>query len=106
DDTSFALIDEPTNHLDRQGRELLTAYLAGKSGFLLVSHDRRFLDGAVDHIVSINRSDVRVNNGNYSQWRAHMDEELAAERRSRQRIERTVARLETAARNTREHARS
>ena len=106
DSAAFPLIDEPTNHLDRQGRQRLMAYLACKSGFLLVSHDRRFLDGAVDHIVSINRSDVRVNNGNYSQWRAHMDEQLEAERRSRHRIESTVARLETAARSTRQNAQS
>ena len=103
---AFPLIDEPTNHLDRSGRERLASYLAGKRGFLLVSHDRQFLDRAVDHVVSINASDVRVNQGNYSQWRAHMDEEIAAERRTRQRIERTVARLEVAARSTRRNAES
>jgi len=101
---AFALIDEPTNHLDAEGRERLMAYLAGRRGFLLVSHDRHFLDGAVDHVLSLNRSDVRSNRGNYTQWRAHMDEELAHETRVRRRIERTVARLQTAARASRRHA--
>ncbi|GJM67833.1 hypothetical protein HMSSN036_00490 [Paenibacillus macerans] len=38
----FLLIDEPTNHLDMEGRKLVSDYLAGKSGFILVSHDRAF----------------------------------------------------------------
>lgn len=104
DDRAFPLIDEPTNHLDCEGRERLMSYLARKNGFLLVSHDRRFLDGAVDHVLSINRSDVRINAGTFTQWRTHMDEELLAEQRRRRRIERDVARLETAARSTRQHA--
>ena len=44
------LIDEPTNHLDAHGRELVSAYLRRQRGFILVSHDRRFLDGCVDQI--------------------------------------------------------
>lgn len=42
---NYLLIDEPTNHLDREGREAVSAYLSGKEGFLLISHDRDFLDG-------------------------------------------------------------
>ncbi len=102
----YPLIDEPTNHLDMAGRDRLMAYLAGKRGFLLVSHDRRFLDGAVDHVLSINRRDVRLNQGNFSQWRARMEEELEAERRTRQKIERDVARLTAAAQATRRNAQS
>ena len=41
----FLLIDEPTNHLDTQARDLVSAYLRRKQGFILVSHDRHFLDG-------------------------------------------------------------
>ncbi len=100
----FPLIDEPTNHLDGEGRDRLMTYLAGRRGFLLVSHDRHFLDGSVDHVLSLNRSDVRINRGNFTQWRTHMDEVLAFEARTRQRIERDVARLEAAARDTRRHA--
>lgn len=97
DKDAYPLIDEPTNHLDIQGRDQLQAYLATKPGFLLVSHDRHFLDGAVDHIVSINKRDVRVNQGNYSSWRRHMDEELLHERRTRRNIEREVKHLTRAA---------
>lgn len=47
----FLLIDEPTNHLDATAREKVSEYLKKKKGFILVSHDRRFLDGCVDHIL-------------------------------------------------------
>jgi lincosamide and streptogramin A transport system ATP-binding/permease protein len=43
-ENSFLLIDEPTNHLDMSGRETLGRYLKSKNGFILVSHDRAFLD--------------------------------------------------------------
>ena len=51
----FLLIDEPTNHLDVKAREAVSAYLNRKKGFILVSHDRRFLDGCIDHVLSLNR---------------------------------------------------
>lgn len=104
DGGAFPLIDEPTNHLDLEGRQLLLEYLARKPGFLLVSHDRHFLDGAVDHIVSMNKSDIRVNRGNFSQWRRHMDEELLHEQRTRENIEREVKQLARAARARRRGA--
>lgn len=59
----FLLIDEPTNHLDTQARDLVSAYLRRKQGFILVSHDRHFLDGCVDHILSLNRANITVQNG-------------------------------------------
>src|SRR5262245_19232936 len=43
-DGSYPLIDEPTNHLDLAGREIVADYLADQRGFLVVSHDRAFLD--------------------------------------------------------------
>jgi len=98
---AFPLIDEPTNHLDMRGRALLGAYLAAKDGFIVVSHDRSFLDSCVDHIVSLNKSDVRVNQGDYSQWRAAMDAEEEFERRKNENLEREVRSLERAARKRR-----
>ena len=65
---NFLLIDEPTDHLDAQGRALMARYLAGKRGFILVSHDRALLDGVVDHVLSINRSTIEVQQGNFSVW--------------------------------------
>lgn len=59
----FLLIDEPTNHLDIHAREIVCAYLKRKKGFILISHDRSFLDGCVDHILSINKTNIEVMHG-------------------------------------------
>ena len=97
----YPLIDEPTNHLDAAGRELLGRYLARKAGFLLVSHDRHFLDLCVDHVVAIEKRDVRVTAGSFSTWKAQRDREEESERRRRGNIEREVRSLERAARERR-----
>lgn len=67
-ENDFLLIDEPTNHLDMEAREIVKAYLAGKKGFILVSHDRDFLDACVDHMLVLNRNSIEVQNGNFSTW--------------------------------------
>ena len=51
-----------------KARETVSTYLKRKKGFILVSHDRCFLDGCVDHILSINRSNIEVQSGNFSTW--------------------------------------
>lgn len=100
----YTLIDEPTNHLDVQGREQLSRYLHEKSGYLLVSHDRRFLDETINHVISINKADVRVTRGNFSVWRQNMDNELRREARTRENIEREVKQLKKSARQRRDGA--
>ncbi len=67
-ENEFLLIDEPTNHLDAAARDKVKEYLAGKSGFILVSHDRDLLDCCTDHILSLNRKNIEVIKGNYSVW--------------------------------------
>jgi lincosamide and streptogramin A transport system ATP-binding/permease protein len=70
---NFLLIDEPTNHLDMEGRETLANYLQTKKGFILVSHDRAFLDQCIDHVLSINRADIEVQKGNYTSWQQNKE---------------------------------
>ncbi|WNS45316.1 Lsa family ABC-F type ribosomal protection protein [Paenibacillus sp. MMS20-IR301] len=67
-ENSFLLIDEPTNHLDMKARQLVSDYLSTKSGYILVSHDRAFLDNCVDHILSINKTNIEIQKGNFSSW--------------------------------------
>lgn len=64
----FLLIDEPTNHLDQASRETVKAYLAGKKGYILVSHDRDLLDACADHVLVLNRRSIEVQSGNFSSW--------------------------------------
>nr|WP_325230174.1 ABC-F type ribosomal protection protein [uncultured Oscillibacter sp.] len=96
----FPLIDEPTNHLDAHGRELVSAYLRRQRGFILVSHDRRFLDGCVDHILALNRSDIQVQAGTYSSWKENFDRLQQFEEAKDDRLRKDVRRLQKAARRT------
>ena len=96
-DEGFLLIDEPTNHLDMHAREVVGEYLRGKNGFLLVSHDRHFLDLAVDHILSINRASIEVLRGIFSSWQQNKilkDERKKAEN---EQLKRDINRLNIAA---------
>ena len=97
-ENNFLLIDEPTNHLDIRGRELVSKYLSSKKGFILVSHDRRFLDGCVDHILSINRSTIDVQKGNFSTWYENKQRRDAFERAENNKLRREITRLEETAR--------
>ena len=94
----FLLIDEPTNHLDIRGRELVSRYLSGKKGFILVSHDRAFLDGCVDHILSINRADIEVQRGNFSSWWENRQRQDAYELAENERLKKDIRRLKETAR--------
>lgn len=98
---SFPLIDEPTDHLDMKGRIILGEYLSEKKGFIIASHDRNILDICTDHILSINKSDVRLSKGNYSQWKYNTDIELDFERRMNENLKREVRSLESAAKKNR-----
>ena len=94
----FLLIDEPTNHLDIRGRELVSRYLNSKKGFILVSHDRAFLDGCVDHILSINKSDIQVCKGDFSTWMANKQRQDDFERAENEKLKKEISRLEETAR--------
>lgn len=63
------LLDEPTNHLDLAGIEWLENYLRHtKQAYLVISHDREFLDNVVDRIVEIEGEQVFSYPGNYSKF--------------------------------------
>ena len=94
----FLLIDEPTNHLDIRGRELVSRYLNSKRGFILVSHDRTFLDGCVDHILSINKTNIEVQRGNFSTWWENKQRQDAFEQAENAKLKKEIARLEETAR--------
>ena len=97
-ENQFLLIDEPTNHLDIRGRELVSQYLNSKKGFILVSHDRAFLDGCVDHILSINKSDIQVCKGNFSTWWENKQRQDAFEQAKNEKLKKEISRLEETAR--------
>ncbi|BFH62640.1 Lsa family ABC-F type ribosomal protection protein [Paenibacillus azoreducens] len=89
----FLLIDEPTNHLDTDARKIVSNYLRKKKGFILISHDRIFLDGCVDHILSINRANIEVQSGNYSSWKLNFDRQQEHEEATNERLQKDIGRL-------------
>lgn len=96
----FLLIDEPTNHLDTKARELVSAYLKRKKGYILVSHDRYFLDGCIDHILSINKADIEVRSGNFSSWMADFERRQESEKAQNERLKKDINRLQQSAKRS------
>lgn len=96
-ENSFLLIDEPTNHLDSHARAIVSSYLNSKSGFILVSHDRQFMDGCVDHILAINRQNIEVQRGNFSSWWENKQRRDSWEQMENQRLRVDIRRLSLAA---------
>lgn len=91
---AFVLLDEPTNHLDKEGKQAVLNYLSQKKGFILVSHDCELLDSVVDHIISINKSDISIEKGNYSTWLDNKKMTELYEFKTKERLEKEIKDLE------------
>ncbi len=66
---SFALIDEPTNHLDEDSRQEISNYLGKhEKGYIVVSHDRDFLNQVADHILAIENTEIHLYQGNFATY--------------------------------------
>ena len=75
---SLLLLDEPTNHLDLESRNWLEDYLHNyENAFVLISHDRYFLDVTVDKTVEVWNKRMHVYHGNYEKYLAQKQERLA-----------------------------
>lgn len=98
DDHRFALLDEPTNHLDIQGRKQLAMYLEKKRGYIVVSHDRHFLDLVIDHTLVIERSQIGLFHGNFSTYEAQKDRMDQFELDQNKTLKSEIARIEKSAR--------
>lgn len=106
------LLDEPTNHLDAAAIIWLEEYLAGqKSAFLMVTHDRYFLDNTAKQIFELDKGKVYLYTGNYTLFLEQKEariERAEAEERKRQsflRRELVWLRRGAQARSTKQKAR-
>jgi len=93
---NLLLLDEPTNHLDLETRNWLEQYLLQYPyAYLLISHDRYFLDVTVDRIVEIWNKRVQFYSGNYEKYLQQKEERresvVAAYKNQRERIEQLEA---------------
>ena len=89
---NLLLLDEPTNHLDLETRNWLEGYLRSYPfGYILISHDRYFLDVTVDRTVEIWNKRLQIYAGNYTKYLKQKEERkaqlVAAYKNQREQIE-------------------
>src|SRR3569833_240981 len=89
---NLLLLDEPTNHLDLEPRNWLEGYLHSYPfGYILISHDRYFLDVTIDRTVEIWNKRLTIFQGNYTKYLSQKDERrtqlLSAYKNQRDQIE-------------------
>jgi ATP-binding cassette subfamily F protein 3 len=89
---NLLLLDEPTNHLDLETRNWLEDYLRTYPfGYILISHDRYFLDVTVDRTVEIWNKRLQIYAGNYTKYLKQKEDRraqlIAAYKNQREQIE-------------------
>ena len=71
------LLDEPTNHLDMESIEWLEGYIRNYKGIVIVvSHDRYFMDNAVNKVIDIEDMECETYRGNYSEFTRQKEDNL------------------------------
>lgn len=87
------LLDEPTNHLDAETVAWLEQHLQKYEGTIIaVTHDRYFLDNIAGWILELDRGEGIPFKGNYSSWLEQKGERLAQEKRSEDKLQKTLER--------------
>lgn len=103
--SNFLVLDEPTNHLDMASREVLRRALGEYFGtFLLISHDRYFIDSLVNRVWYVEGGGVETFIGNYSEFlerkaRESGEEQAFAETRNNGPGEKSSKTIEAERRN-------
>lgn len=89
------LLDEPTNHLDLDAILWLEDWLKAYDGTLImISHDQKFLDMVVEHILHIEQEKMTLYSGNYSQFVRTRSERLAQQQQAYEKQQATKAHME------------
>lgn len=94
-DSNLLLLDEPTNHLDIASVEWLEEFLRGyKGAFIVISHDRYFLDRVTDKTFEIYSGRFVSFNGNYSKYTVQKETLELTREREYENTMREITRLE------------
>lgn len=100
DPASFPLIDEPTNHLDYAARKQVAQYLQKKKqGFIVISHDRRFIDEVCDHLIAIEKNQLALYQGNYTTYLTEKEQQDQFELAENQKLQKEIGRLKKTAKD-------
>jgi ATP-binding cassette ChvD family protein len=86
------LLDEPTNHLDAESVAWLEKYLNDFKGTVVaITHDRYFLENSCQWILELDRGEGYPFEGHYSEWLEAKATRLATEKKSDERLQKTLA---------------
>lgn len=92
---NLLFLDEPTNHLDIQSAEWLEGFLREyKGAFVVISHDRYFLDKIANKIFELENGHLTVYQGNYTRYLEQKEERRKTAERSYENTRREINRLE------------
>jgi ATP-binding cassette ChvD family protein len=87
------ILDEPTNHLDADTITWLEHFLANYTGtYMLVTHDRYFLDRVATRMLEVNRGEVKSYEGNYTDFLAAKEQQQEIQSRTDANLLKAVAR--------------
>ena len=93
--SNLLLLDEPTNHLDIESVEWLEGFLQSyKGAFIVISHDRYFLDRVTNKTFELEAGRFRSFGGNYSAYAAQREIDKKTEERNYENTVREIERLE------------
>lgn len=105
EEPEFLLLDEPTNHLDIMAVEWLEGFLQEYNGtFLVVSHDRYFLDEVVGKIINLEDGECHVYHGNYSAYVKEKEERLLNEFQKYEEQQKKIKKMKESIKRLREWA--
>ncbi|MGX2946739.1 ribosomal protection-like ABC-F family protein [Enterococcus alishanensis] len=93
----FPLIDEPTNHLDAAGRQQVAKYLQQKAGYIVISHDRNFLDEVSNHTLAIEKNQIVLYQGNFSTYETQKETQDSYEQAENSKLKKEIGRLKQTA---------
>ncbi len=95
-DANLLLLDEPTNHLDIESVEWLEGFLQSWQGtFIIISHDRYFLDKVTNRTFEMECGRLRAYTGGYSEYVKQREVERKTEERNYANTMREIERLES-----------
>ena len=94
-DANLLLLDEPTNHLDIESVEWLEGFLQNcQSAFVIISHDRYFLDKVTNRTFELENGRLRTYSGGYSEYISQREIERKSEERQFENTMHEIERLE------------
>ncbi len=94
--SDILLLDEPTNHLDLDAVVWLENWLKNYHGILLIiSHDRDFLDHAVDHIAHLSQQKIKLYTGTYSDFEKQRAEFLLLQQAAYEKQQKQIAHIQS-----------